>query len=75
MHYLEQLEDRVAQHYLRVTKITRSPNGPICRVVEGVCGNCRIGLSPQILNNVARGKSIEFCPNCSHILLPAASEK
>lgn len=71
--YLPKLDDRVAQHYLRVSKITRNPNGPICRVNEGACGNCRIGLSPQILNNIARGKSIEFCPNCSHILLPTES--
>lgn len=70
--YLSRLDDRVAQHYMRVARITRSPNGPICRVVEGACGNCRIGLSPQILNTVNRGKAVEFCPSCSHLLLPAA---
>ncbi|KAB8032205.1 hypothetical protein GCL57_06040 [Fluviispira multicolorata] len=68
--YLSRLDDRIAQHYMRVSKITRNPNGPICRVIERACGNCRIGLSPQILNNIARGKSVEFCPNCSHVLLP-----
>lgn len=72
--YLPQLDDRLAQHYLRVSKITRNPNGPICRVIEKACGNCRIGLSPQILNNIALGKSVEFCPNCSHILLPVESQ-
>lgn len=71
--YLSRLDDRIAQHYIRVAKITRSPNGPICRVVERACGNCRIGLSPQILNNIVRGKSIEFCPNCSHVLLPSSN--
>ncbi len=69
--YLSKLDDRVAQHYMRVSKITRSANGAICRVVEGACGNCRIGLSPQILNTVHRAKAVEFCPNCSHLLLPA----
>lgn len=69
--YLSRLDDRIAQHYSRVAKITRSPNGPICRVIERACGNCRIGLSPQILNNIVRGKSVEFCPNCSHVLLPS----
>jgi predicted nucleic acid-binding Zn-ribbon protein len=68
--YLSRLDDRVAQHYMRVARITRSPNGPICRVVEGACGSCRIGLSPQILNTVRSGKAIEFCPSCSHLLLP-----
>ncbi len=67
--YFSRLDDRICQHYLRVAKITRNPNGPICRVTERACGNCRIGLSPQILNNITRGKSVEFCPNCSHILL------
>lgn len=71
--YLPKLDERTMQHYLRVSKITRNPNGPICRVSEGACGNCRIGLSPQILNNISRGKSVEFCPNCSHILLPTES--
>ncbi|MES2616099.1 MAG: C4-type zinc ribbon domain-containing protein [Bdellovibrionota bacterium] len=70
--YLSRLDDRVAQHYTRVAKITRNPNGPICRVVEGACGNCRIGLSPQILNTVNRGKAVEFCPSCSHLLLPSS---
>jgi predicted nucleic acid-binding Zn-ribbon protein len=69
--YLSRLDDRTAQHYIRLSKITRNPSGPICRVVEGACGNCRIGLSPQILNTINRFKAVEFCPNCSHILLPA----
>lgn len=71
--YLPKLDDRIIQHYQRVSRITRNPNGPICRISEGACGNCRIGLSPQILNNITLGKSIEFCPNCSHILLPTES--
>lgn len=70
--YMARVDDRIAQHYARVSQITRNANGPICRVIEGACGNCRIGLSPQILNTVNLGKAIEFCPNCSHILLPGA---
>lgn len=73
--YLDRLDDRVAQHYVRVFNITRNPNGPISRIVERACGNCRISLSPQILNNVIRGKTVEFCPNCSHILLPSEGAK
>lgn len=70
--YLDQLDERVAQHYLRVAKITHNADGPISRVVQSVCGNCRMDLSPLILNHLALGKSVEFCPYCSHILLPSA---
>jgi uncharacterized protein len=64
------LEDRVSQHYQRVARITRNPNGPITRVHEKSCGNCHLSLAPQLLNNLVRGKDIEFCPSCNHILLP-----
>lgn len=70
--YLEQLDDRTAQHYLRVSRITHNVDGPITRVVNSACGNCRIDLSPQILNHVALGKNVEFCHHCAHILLPSA---
>ena len=68
--YLSRLDDRLAQHYLRLAKLTRNPNGPITRITAGACGNCHIGISPQLLNNIARGAEIEFCPSCHHILLP-----
>ena len=64
------LEDRVAQHYQRVARITRNPNGPITRISVKSCGNCHLSLAPQLLNNIIRGKDIEFCPSCNHILLP-----
>lgn len=72
--YLNQIDDRVGQHYLRLSKITHNANGPICRVMQSACTNCRMDLSPKILNNLLLGKSIEFCPHCSHILLPATQE-
>jgi predicted nucleic acid-binding Zn-ribbon protein len=68
--YLTRLDDRISQHYLRIAKLTRNPNGPVTRVVGGACGNCHLSLSPQLLNTMARGKDIEFCPSCNHILLP-----
>ncbi|MEY4066071.1 MAG: hypothetical protein RIR26_2279 [Pseudomonadota bacterium] len=68
--YLTRLDDRISQHYARIAKLTRNPNGPVTRVVGGACGNCHLSLSPQLLNNMARGKDIEFCPSCNHILLP-----
>lgn len=68
--YLSRLDDRIGQHYSRISKLTRNPNGPVTRVVGGACGNCHLSLSPQLLNNMARGKDIEFCPSCNHILLP-----
>ena len=70
--YLDQLDERVAQHYLRVAKITHNADGPICRIVNSACGNCRMDLSPQTLNHLALGKMVEFCPHCSHILLPSS---
>lgn len=71
--YLNQLDDRVAQHYLRVAKITHNPNGPICRAMQSACGNCRMDLSPKIINSLLLGKNVEFCPHCSHILLSNAA--
>ncbi len=68
--YLTRIDDRIAQHYDRVARLTRNPSGPITRVDQKSCGNCHIGLSPQLLNNIARGKEIENCPSCNHILLP-----
>lgn len=72
--YLNKMDDRVQQHYRRLTQITRNPNGPINRVTDGACGNCHIGLAPQLINNITRGKDVEFCPNCHHILLPQSHE-
>lgn len=72
--YLNQIEDRIAQHYSRLAKITHNPDGPICRVTHSACGNCRMDLSPKILNSLILGKSVEFCPHCSHILLSAESK-
>jgi uncharacterized protein len=63
------LDDRVAQHYTRVARITRNPNGPVTRVLGKSCGNCHLSLAAQLLNNLLRGKEIEFCPSCNHILL------
>jgi predicted nucleic acid-binding Zn-ribbon protein len=71
--YLERLDDRIGQHYSRISKLTRNPNGPVTRVIAGACGNCHLSLSPQLLNNLARGKDVEFCPSCNHILLPQQS--
>lgn len=68
--YVDRLEDRLAQHYRRVSKITRNPAGPITRVASKACGNCHMGLSPQLVNTVLRGEDVHFCPSCNHILLP-----
>jgi predicted nucleic acid-binding Zn-ribbon protein len=68
--YIDRLEDRLSQHYRRVAKITRNPAGPITRVVTKACGNCHMGLSPQLINTILRGEEVHFCPSCNHILLP-----
>ena len=71
--HMSQMDGRLIQHYTRVAKITRNPNGPITRVDSKSCGNCHLSLAPQLLNNILRGKDIEFCPSCNHILLPTQS--
>ena len=67
---IEKMEDRLAQHYRRVAQISRGSNGPITRVHGKACGNCHMGLSPQIVNSILRGTDVLFCPSCNHILLP-----
>jgi len=71
--YLEQLDERVLAHYERLSKVTKNPNGPIARVMSNSCGNCHMQLPPQLLNVILRGNSVEFCPNCHHILIPGES--
>lgn len=70
--YLMRLDDRLCQHYTRLSKLTRNPNGPITRVLANACGNCHLSLSPQLLNNIVRAKDVENCPSCQHMLLPAS---
>ena len=67
---IQKLDDRLGQHYRRVAQISRNPAGPITRVIAKACGNCHMGLSPQIVNMVLKGGEVFFCPNCNHILLP-----
>ena len=68
-NYMKQLDDILMQHYKKVAKITHNPSGPINRVVNNACGNCHIGLSPQMLIKFAKDKIYDICPNCSHILI------
>jgi predicted nucleic acid-binding Zn-ribbon protein len=71
--HLSRLDDHIEQHYRRVAQISRNPNGPVTRVIEKACGNCHMGLSPQLVNLVLRGQDVQFCPSCNHILLPATN--
>lgn len=68
--YLSRLDDRLGQHYERVARLTRNANGPITRINHNACGNCHMTLSPQLTNKIARGQEVEFCPSCTHILMP-----
>lgn len=69
--FLQKLDDRLYQHYSRLSKITRNPQGPVTRVVDRTCGNCHLGLAPQLLNSIAKASVVEFCPTCHHLLLPS----
>ncbi len=68
--YVARLDNRLQQHYRRVAKVTRNPDGPVARIVNNACGNCHMGISPQLMNSLRTGREVEFCPNCHHILLP-----
>ncbi len=68
--YVKRLESRLQQHYRRVSKVTRNPDGPIARILNTACGNCHMGIAPQLMNSIRTGREVEFCPNCHHILLP-----
>ncbi len=68
--YIKQLDSRLQQHYKRVAKVTRNPDGPITRILNNACGNCHMGIAPQLMNSIRSGREVEFCPNCHHILLP-----
>jgi predicted nucleic acid-binding Zn-ribbon protein len=68
-NYLSLLDDRFSQHYSRVAKVTRNPNGPINRVNNKACGNCYMELTPQIMTHLSRKNNVEICPNCHHILI------
>jgi predicted nucleic acid-binding Zn-ribbon protein len=68
--HVDNLEGHLHQHYERVFKMTKNPQGPITYVKDRACGNCRVGLSPQLLNNILNGSQVQFCPHCHHILLP-----
>jgi len=68
--YLESLDERLKQHYLRVCKVTRNPQGPISHLNNRACGNCFIELSPFILSNLSKKDVVEICPSCYHLLIP-----
>ncbi len=71
--YLARLESRLQQQYRRVAKVTRNPNGPVARIINNACGNCHMGISPQLMNSLRTGREVEFCPNCHHIMLQATT--
>ena len=40
---------------------------PLVPIQDGICGACRLRLTPQTINNAKRG-DITQCDNCSHLL-------
>ena len=42
----------------------------VAAVVEGFCQVCRMGIPPQMFNELLRMDSIRLCPNCQRIIYP-----
>ena len=42
----------------------------VSAVVDGVCQVCRMGIPPQMFNELLRMDSVRLCPNCQRIIYP-----
>ena len=42
----------------------------VAAIVEGVCQVCRMGIPPQMFNELLRMDSVRLCPNCQRIIYP-----
>lgn len=53
----------------RYSALLRSKNSgsPLAKVENGICGNCHLRVSPQVMNDISKG-AVTFCANCQHLL-------
>lgn len=42
----------------------------VAAVMDGVCQVCRMGIPPQMFNELLRMDSVRLCPNCQRIIYP-----
>ena len=42
----------------------------VAAVLDGVCQVCRMGIPPQMFNELMRMDSLRLCPNCQRIIYP-----
>lgn len=61
-----QIEPRLRQRYELI--LERRGGLALVAARAAACLGCRMRLPPQLYNEIQRGKSINFCPNCQRIL-------
>lgn len=59
------LDDEILQRYEHVRK---RRGIALVHVLGAACGGCHMALPPQLVNILARGDSIENCPQCQRLL-------
>jgi len=47
---------------------TRGDRVAIARVRDAICLGCNVNIPPQLFNELQRGDSLKFCPNCQRII-------
>jgi len=58
--------------YERILK--KNAGTPAVAIINGnICGNCRLKLTPQTINNAKAG-NLAYCDNCSHIVYQGSDE-
>lgn len=60
-----QVELNVLTAYKEI--LSRDKGVPVVPIVNGVCGNCSIRVTPHTCNEAKKGQLV-FCDNCAHIV-------
>ncbi len=63
---LAQIEPHLRQRYELI--LERRGGLALVAARAAACLGCRMRLPPQLYNEIQRGRSIKFCPNCQRIL-------
>ena len=67
----EQLAGAVDAKLMKTFEFIRAKKGDglaIARVRDAVCLGCNVNIPPQLYNELQRGDSLKFCPNCQRII-------
>jgi len=67
----ERLATEVDAKLMKTFEFIRAKKGDgmaIVRVRDAVCLGCNVNIPPQLYNELQRGDSLKFCPNCQRII-------